>query len=752
MSRTTRLPRGSRPAKRPRLSRPVAISLLSLLLIAAASVVAFGDVITKNPIAAGLVAVGPTEEPDGFPSWYKDSSAAGVRVEPCLDTGNALCNILPDTMPHPDQPVSFPDNFPDEFFYAVADNTMTPATGVKLVTRVALEGAFASATPQPGQQIVFGRVRFFFSGLKAGETYTITHPYGVDRIVADQSAGEAPGVGEIRFTEDTGVNPGGFGDALKSRIGPFLSWTADPTLAAGYLGNPAVDHAIKGSPYGTNFVRVEGPGISPSAAASGCPTASVDCLQGNLFSVSGKIATNGGVGVDRVTYSRSATSPSTGGTLNVFANSDAAPQTLEVSDPSATTHFDPTQLKGGLGHFDGVIAYTGADPPSTVKVANTSDVPDSVKADVPVTDQVTGSATFNADTGQLRVAASSSDALAKPALTVKGYGNVDAATGAFTTTLPGTPADVTITSAKGGSVTLPVSLTGASFAPIPVVAIAGPNQKIVKGLTVTLDGSASTGPVKTYAWARVACGAGTAANPITDYPGTIVLSNNDQAKATFVAPDPAPNTSVSACFRLTVTGSGGPKTDRVRVDIFDSAADPVADAGLDQKVAQGATVTLTGAKSVNTTGYSWKQLTGTAVTLSDPTVAKPTFVFPKKNEVLTFELTAKNAGAVTSTDTVSISTDPDRLTTSLVQYTRSKTQWDLKGTSTVFGPGVTIIVHSGSTIAGPEITRTTVDTLGAWTIRLSPSTAPLLPTSNAPKVSIESSAGGTLENLAVTVK
>ncbi|MDX6723859.1 MAG: hypothetical protein QOD73_2263, partial [Solirubrobacteraceae bacterium] len=55
MSRTTRLPRGSRPAKRPRLSRPVAISLLSLLLIAAASVVAFGDVITKNPIAAGLV-------------------------------------------------------------------------------------------------------------------------------------------------------------------------------------------------------------------------------------------------------------------------------------------------------------------------------------------------------------------------------------------------------------------------------------------------------------------------------------------------------------------------------------------------------------------------------------------------------------------------------------------------------------------------------------------------------------------------
>ena len=737
-----RPPGGRARRKLPRLSRPAAVGLLSLLLLASASVVAFGDIITPNPIPTGLVAVGPTEEPDGFPSWYKDSSAAGVRVEPCLDNTNPLCNILPDTLPNPDAPVSFPDNFPDEFFYAVADNNMAPAAGVKLVTRLALEAAFANGAPAAGDQIVFGRVRFFYSGLKAGETYTITHPYGVDKITAEQDPGAADGVGRIRFTEDVGITPGGFGEALKSRIGPFLSWTTG--APDGYLGDPAVEHAVKGSPYGTNFVRIEGPGIS-AGTTSGCPTASADCLQSDLFSVSGKLATNGGVGVDRVTYSRSATDTN-GGTLNVFANSDVAPQTLEIADQSATKHFDPTQLKGANGRFDGIIAYTGAEPPTTVKVTNTSDVPDSVKADVPVTDLVTGSAVFDADTGTLTVKAASSDAVSAPALTVTGFGAMDAS-GQLIASAPAAPADVTVKSEKGGSVTLPVSLTGAGFAPIPVVAIAGPNQKVVKGATVTLDATSSSGPITGYQWTQVACGAQfTPSGPVT-------LTNADQAKATFTAPDPAPNTTVAACFRLTVTGSGGPKTDRLRVDIIDSAPTPIADAGPDQVVAQGSVVTLNGAKSIDTTGYSWKQVAGTPVTLSDANVAKPTFRFPKKNDVLKFELTAKNAGTVTTTDVVQISTTPDRLATTLVQYTTSKKEWNIRGTSTVFGPGVTITVHNGSSLTGQEIGKATVDAAGDWTLRISPSA--VAPAGTAPKVSIESTSGGRLEGtsaLAVTVK
>jgi hypothetical protein len=727
------------------MSRPVAVTLLlSVLLAAIASVVAFGDIV-GTPNAGGLVAVGPTEEPDGFPSWYRDST--GLRVEPCLDNHNPLCNILPDTLqdPNPDANVTFPTNFPDEFFYAVADSTMAPTTGVKLVTRLALEAAFANGAPAAGDQIVFGRVRFFYSGLKAGETYTITHPYGVDTFVAEQSPGEAAGVGRIRFTEDVGITPGQFGDVLKSRIGPLLKW--DTGAPAGYLGDPAVDHVITGSPNGTNFVRIEGPGIS-AGATSGCATPSADCLQSDLFSVSGKLATNGGVGVDRVTYARAA-SDTGGGTLSVFANSDAAPQSLEITGSG----LDQTRLRGGGGRYVGRIPYTNAGgagaPPGTVKVTNTSDTPDATK-DVPVTDDITATAVYNTDAvaatdgGTLTVTAQSSDAVTKPVLTATGYGDL-AADGTLVAHPAGAPPAVTVTSKAGGSVTVPVSLTGAVLKPSAPVAVAGPNQTVLKDAKVTLDGSSSTGSIKTYKWDQVQPATGPADPAVTISPDAA-----SPAKATFTAPSVTADTTLR--FRLTVTGAGGTAKDALTVKVLAATpAGPTADAGPDQSVAQDGVVTLNGAKSLNTTSYSWEQVVGTttAVTLTGADTAKPTFRFPKKNETLTFRLTAKNAGGQ-STDTVQVSTTPDRLSTTAVQYTTSKKEWRVGGDDTLFGPGVTVTVHNGPTLAGPVVGRTTVDTLGAWLVR--PGDPAIVPAATSPTVSIESSAGGRLLAVPLTVK
>jgi hypothetical protein len=83
-----------------------------------------------------------------------------------------------------------------------------------------------------------------------------------------------------------------------------------------------------------------------------------------------------------------------------------------------------------------------------------------------------------------------------------------------------------------------------------------------------------------------------------------------------------------------------------------------------------------------------------------------------------------------------------------VQYTRSKGQWRVTGTSSLKGPGVTVTLHNGATVGGPVIgTPAVVDTLGNWEVRVD---APVNPVPS--RASVESSAGGTLTNLAVTVK
>jgi hypothetical protein len=224
-----------------------------------------------------LAQVGPIHEDNGYPVWYEDSQ--GTRLQLCLDVNDPLCAMILDEIPDPSQPLSLKaGNFPGESFYQLAESAFTLPNGGSALGVFALEAAFANEDPKDGDQIVFGRVRLRIDGLSANQTYTITHPYGIDIIRTD-------GEGEINFTEDIGINTG-FQGALTSRIGTFLQW--DAGAPEGYLGDPNVGHKIIGGLNNQNYFQIQGPGI-------GIGSCGPDCAQTEIFSVMGKKATIAGV-------------------------------------------------------------------------------------------------------------------------------------------------------------------------------------------------------------------------------------------------------------------------------------------------------------------------------------------------------------------------------------------------------------------------------------------------------------------------
>ena len=190
-----------------------------------------------------------------------------------------------------------------------------------------------------------------------------------------------------------------------------------------------------------------------------------------------------------------------------------------------------------------------------------------------------------------------------------------------------------------------------AYVNLPPVARAGSDQTgIGSGSMVTLDGSASSDPdgtIASYAWTQTA---GT----------TVVLSDASIASPTFTAPS---GTAETLTFSLTVTDDdGATNSDSVNIGILAVANQPpVSRAGADQTgITAGATVTLDGSSSSDPDGtiasYAWTQTSGTIVSLSDVTIASPTFTAPRGNtaDTLTFQLEVTDNDGATHTDSVDI--------------------------------------------------------------------------------------------------
>lgn len=489
-----------------------------------------------------LAFVGPRERTHGFPMWYED--ATGTRLDLALDNGP----LTPagEQPPHPGAPLSIPDNLPEEGFYFYAESEIAVGGAAGTVGRarliLGLEAAFGGpGTPADDARVVFSRIRVRMDDMTPGAEYVITHPYGVtEPLPADER-------GRVFWTDDRGIADERLGEVVKvGRVAPFLRSTSAP---AGYLGDGVTPTTVTGSPFGTNFFRIDGPGVAAGGgpADPGDPT-NPDRVQHALFTVQGRIATRLGAEVARATYARDA-----GGAvvLDVFAG--AAPgQSLELAAPRVAA-----------SGADRAYVVRAAVPavPATATIVNASDVPPS-RAQAPVTDLVLVTrADFDAAAVRLTVDATSSDA-AGPTLTAVGLGDLTDHPTVFA--VAAVPPEVVVTSAAGGRGARAVTLSGAPGAALPVVADAGADRSVVAGATAGLDGTGSRGGVTSYAWVQTAGAA-------------VGLDDPSSPTPSFVAPSAAQ----SLAFALTVTGPGGPggpgdaASDVVTVTVTDPPAPDV---------------------------------------------------------------------------------------------------------------------------------------------------------------------------------
>src|SRR3989454_1050335 len=305
------------------------------LAVVACVIFAAGGAFAQN--AQGLAAVGAIDPANGYPRWYLDKN--GLQLGQCLDAANPAdpC-VLAGTFPNPGQPISFPNNFPDEFFYWRTTTTINNIgnVGGRALLVMSTQGGFGGATGTAadgaGAQIVFARyrVRVLPNGLVPGATYVVTGPFGVQSFVATAT-------GTINFTVDQGCPlgtplPCNFTSVLPTtNAGPFLTWdpATPPAPTAGFIGDGLLTHTITGSPSNTNFFRIQGPNVGGPG---------VNVVETNLFvNVIGKI------------YVRPATST----TLNSTPNPSVFGQAMTLTATVAPVLTDPLVPTGSVTFKDG---------------------------------------------------------------------------------------------------------------------------------------------------------------------------------------------------------------------------------------------------------------------------------------------------------------------------------------------------------------------------------------------------------------
>lgn len=430
------------------------------------TVIALASVIDGTAQAA-LYAVDPgpyLPHNGGFAAWYQDthgrtldlclSKAVSSRVPSAPGAPSYMCllSAIPDVFDDT-QPAVLPGNFPDEAFWFTADASLVDAArGIDLSFVSAVEAAFGAGDPIEGDQVSFARIRIRVDVPTAG-TYIITHPYGVEAFTVD-----TPGTKAINMTRDIGIGTSQtYVGALRGDVGPFLRSINGPYTETNpqtgssdqFIGDPNLEEPVTGSPFNTNYVRIEGPnGLD---------------IRTNLFAISGKLSTvvrPTPMITQRSTYSRHTADSAVVAQQDVFVQAPPPPGTVSLS--SVAPELALTEANS-TGNWYGQSAINPALP-STLQVtadnhlAIATSTPTTLS--MPLTDLVIiQRAEYSLASGQLSLTASTSDETAPPVLTAStgtgatiGALSGEGAVKNLTTGIsPLPPAKVRVTSANGGS-------------------------------------------------------------------------------------------------------------------------------------------------------------------------------------------------------------------------------------------------------------------------------------------------------------
>ncbi|WP_460126503.1 hypothetical protein [Pseudomonas sp. S2_C03] len=422
--------------------------------------------LAQGSAQAALFAVdqGPYTLPTGnFAAWYQDThgrtldlcltKAVSSRAPVVAGTPAYMCLLGPNPGIFDDtKPMVFPDNFPDEAFWFTGDGSIVDAArGIDLTYVSALEAAFSGGDPKEGDQISFGRIRIRVDVPTPG-IYTITHPYGVDIFDVPVAGRKA-----INMTRDIGIgSPKTYDGALKSDIGPFLRSTNGPYTETNpetqaveqFVGDPNLEETFTGSPFNTNYIRIEGPnGLD---------------LRTTVLAISGKLSTVARptpLITERSTYSRKAGSSAPVAQQDVFVLAPPPPATVKLDSNTPVLNLTEADT---TGHW---YAQSATNPTLPTSLSVTADNHLAISTSTATTRSATltdlvviTQAEYKLSNGQLTIVASSSDETSPPVLTATSGTGV--AIGALsgsgpektlsTNITPIPPAKVQVTSANGG--------------------------------------------------------------------------------------------------------------------------------------------------------------------------------------------------------------------------------------------------------------------------------------------------------------